>query len=267
MKHSFFTLIELLVVVAIIAILAALLLPALRKSRDRARVIACASNQRQVMVAASTYAIDYGEYPNRITDAHKAEYGNGGTMPSVGGGEGAGQWAMTLLTTEDYIGNGRATRCTAAPGGPASQWQWSSWQAQAWFSYNGPFTNGSQVNDYGHTNSMAYLGKQFHNNTWKLATWGVDYRFRNYETPRGGRNWLPPEVALLGCPAVFKPTSNHNTREMYEPHLDRPMTAFGGNHQGSDWGPLLRYRRNYLFADGHLLFVSREGRGPWAWAP
>ena len=77
MRKPAFTLIELLVVIAIIAILAALLLPALRKSRDRARVIGCASNQRQTMVAASTYAVDYGEYPNCITDAHKAEYGDG----------------------------------------------------------------------------------------------------------------------------------------------------------------------------------------------
>ncbi|GMV97850.1 MAG: type II secretion system protein [Phycisphaerae bacterium] len=51
-----FTLIELLVVVAIIALLVAILIPSLAKARDLTRRVACASNVRQVMVAANMYA-------------------------------------------------------------------------------------------------------------------------------------------------------------------------------------------------------------------
>ena len=57
-----FTLVELLVVIAVIAVLAALLLPALKTARERGRRAACLANQRQIYIAAVTYAADFNNY-------------------------------------------------------------------------------------------------------------------------------------------------------------------------------------------------------------
>ncbi|MBI4474643.1 MAG: prepilin-type N-terminal cleavage/methylation domain-containing protein [Acidobacteria bacterium] len=53
-----FTLIELLVVVAIIALLAALLLPAIRKAKEQAKSAKCINNLKQLYLATAMYADD-----------------------------------------------------------------------------------------------------------------------------------------------------------------------------------------------------------------
>jgi len=57
-KHKAFTLIELLVVISIIALLIAILLPALGKAREATRLAQCLSNVRQNSVGMYSYASD-----------------------------------------------------------------------------------------------------------------------------------------------------------------------------------------------------------------
>lgn len=53
-----FTLVELLVVIAVIAILASLLLPALSRSREKVRTVVCLSNMKQVSLMRRDYLYD-----------------------------------------------------------------------------------------------------------------------------------------------------------------------------------------------------------------
>ncbi len=81
-RSTGFTLIELLVVIAIIAILSALLLPALNRAKEMANRTVCMNNLRQNYVALMSYAGDNDEYvPVMVSDL----YHYLGTMNDAGG--------------------------------------------------------------------------------------------------------------------------------------------------------------------------------------
>jgi prepilin-type N-terminal cleavage/methylation domain-containing protein len=61
-RRYVFTLIELLLVISIIAILAALLLPALTRAKTVARQSLCLSNMKQVGQGVFLYTDDFNEY-------------------------------------------------------------------------------------------------------------------------------------------------------------------------------------------------------------
>ena len=72
-----FTIIELLVVVSIIALLIAILLPAIGKARDQAKLTQSLGNLRNLATAHGNYAAQWNDRQFTLIDDHFARYGTG----------------------------------------------------------------------------------------------------------------------------------------------------------------------------------------------
>ena len=97
-RNGGFTLVELLVVIGIIALLVAMLLPALSKAQEQARRVHCMSNMRQLVIGWNMYAED-----------NKGMLMNADNNPGMGaqneGGKGQYGW-FRLGNSEQHIRDG-----------------------------------------------------------------------------------------------------------------------------------------------------------------
>ena len=118
-KQNGFTLVELLVVIGIIAVLISMLLPALNRARQQARLVECSAKLRDVVVASHAYAADNkGWLPPTRGDRGQADYdyasnfrNNHGWNVTADGDIGSN---IGRLIFRKYLSDFRMTRCPLA---------------------------------------------------------------------------------------------------------------------------------------------------------
>ena len=108
MRRNAFTLVELLVVVAIIALLIAMLLPALRKAKELAIAATCSAHQRQIGVAIWGYGAEFGNVFPGATSSIETSH----PEDEYGGHDNWRYWYMYLWGPQHYS---MASRPSGAP--------------------------------------------------------------------------------------------------------------------------------------------------------
>jgi len=107
MRSKGFTLIELLVVIAIIAILMAVLMPALNRAREQGKRAACLNNLKQLQLAWIAYA---GDNDDRIVNG-EAYGGTAGTCPTpTSGAHNREKWWTGADCASNYMTGGQLSQ-------------------------------------------------------------------------------------------------------------------------------------------------------------
>ena len=254
MKKRQFTLIELLVVIAIIAILASLLLPALRNARESARAVACRSQLRQQSLMLALYGNDYNGYlPSGSIKTNVSPYGTpyaGNKWFMDPGGSQNWDWTWVMALASSYLNSEPEMKMFVCPSLnsqehhfhdsatkniPMNEKFWNSYGINVTWNWNVMISGG------GTDSFRGFTGVYWRTEQSAASIHGRSHLFREpsnliavaeIETHGGGWNSALPRVSLTG-------TSLNN--------LQSALTFPHGN-----------FSQNNLYADGHVSTLRYE---------